>query len=184
MERKTEDIFDEWLVLEFKAGNVKAITLLAKRWYPKILRQAYRHTRDTEAAKDVAQESWIAITKGIHKIRDPSRGLVWATAIASRKAIDWIRNTQRVRNRQELNKEIQQSFEEEESLPDEDTMQQLRFLIRQLPEKQQIVLSMFYLESYPVHDIAEILNISEGTVKSRLFHAREKLKTQLKNIVL
>ncbi|MGB5782052.1 MAG: sigma-70 family RNA polymerase sigma factor, partial [Eudoraea sp.] len=53
--------------------------------------------------------------------------------------------------------------------------------IKGLPRDQQVVLRLFYLEEYSLREISEILNKSEGTVKSRLYHAREKLKIILKN---
>jgi len=53
--------------------------------------------------------------------------------------------------------------------------------IKGLPQDQQVVLRLFYLEEYSLKEISEILDKSEGTVKSRLYHAREKLKTILKN---
>lgn len=52
--------------------------------------------------------------------------------------------------------------------------------IRLLPIEQQEVIKLFYTEEYSLKEIAEILRIKHGTVKSRLFHAREKLKTILK----
>jgi RNA polymerase sigma-70 factor (ECF subfamily) len=53
--------------------------------------------------------------------------------------------------------------------------------IKNLPNEQQTVLKLFYLEGYKIHQIAEILSIAKGTVKSSLFTAREKLKSTLKH---
>ncbi len=56
----------------------------------------------------------------------------------------------------------------------------LQQAIKSLPNNQQIVLRLFYTQEYSLLEIGNILDISVGTVKSRLFHAREKLKTILK----
>jgi len=56
----------------------------------------------------------------------------------------------------------------------------LQQAIKSLPNNQQIVLRLFYTQEYSLIEIGNILDISVGTVKSRLFHAREKLKTILK----
>ncbi len=56
----------------------------------------------------------------------------------------------------------------------------LHAAIRSLSKNQQIVLRLFYTQEYSLMEISEILDISIGTVKSRLFHSREKLKTILK----
>jgi RNA polymerase sigma factor (sigma-70 family) len=53
--------------------------------------------------------------------------------------------------------------------------------ILSLPANQQVVLRLFYTEGYSLNEISDILEIAVGTVKSRLFHGREKLKTILKN---
>jgi RNA polymerase sigma-70 factor (ECF subfamily) len=55
----------------------------------------------------------------------------------------------------------------------------LKKVIRKLPDKQQIVLNMFYTENYTIREIGKILDIKTGTVKSRLFKAREKLKKSI-----
>ena len=52
--------------------------------------------------------------------------------------------------------------------------------IKQLPVQQQEVLKLFYTEDYSLKEISQLLHISVGTTKSRLFHAREKLKLILK----
>jgi RNA polymerase sigma factor (sigma-70 family) len=52
--------------------------------------------------------------------------------------------------------------------------------IKTLPTKQQMVIKLFYVEEYSLKQISDLLNISLGTTKSRLFHAREKLKLILK----
>ncbi len=59
-------------------------------------------------------------------------------------------------------------------------LQKLQLMIRVLPKDQQVVLRLFYTEEYSLKEISEILEISVGAVKSRLFHARERLKISLK----
>lgn len=74
------------------------------------------------------------------------------------------------------------------NLPNDDDMQagnksvlqKLQLMIRVLPKDQQVVLRLFYTEQYSLKEISEILEISVGAVKSRLFHARERLKISLK----
>ena len=53
--------------------------------------------------------------------------------------------------------------------------------VKLLPEHHQMVINLFYVEDYSLKQISEILSISVGTAKSRLFHAREKLKTIIKD---
>lgn len=175
-----EQIFDEWLILQYQSGNKKSINILAKRWYTKILRKAYWHTKDMEISKDIAQEAWIAIIKGINKIKEPAKFGSWVSQIVYAKSVDWIRSQQKERHNQEVRLEVQEGFGTDKSEAEETLIQGLRQHIKALPDKQRIVLSMFYLDNHSLQEISEVLKISKGTIKSRLFHAREKLKQILK----
>lgn len=176
MKKNPESIFDELLVLKSQSGDEKALTLLVKRWHQKLLRQANRHLFDAEVSKDVVQECWQAIIKGIGNLKEPSKFGVWALSIASRKSIDWIRKKQTSRKRVEDDKVIQTEYESDSEDGKEERLNNLTLALKELPADQRIVLSMFYLESQSLNEIAQILSIPSGTVKSRLYHAREHLK--------
>lgn len=176
---KKEQVLDEWLVLRSQMGDTNALTLLAERWYPKLIRQIYWHIQDMDAAQDIAQETWYAIQKGIPKLKEVSRFGVWASRIAYNKAMDGLKKKQKQRNKETKLPEALESIQEVIDSK-EDSIQLILRSIKFLPKDQRVVLSMFYLEEYSVRDIAKILQIPLGTVKSRLFHAREKLKSVLK----
>ncbi|WP_340105327.1 RNA polymerase sigma factor [Rhodohalobacter sp. 8-1] len=61
------------------------------------------------------------------------------------------------------------------------TLHDIRVGIQQLQMSQKIVLSMFYLENLNLSEISSVLDVSKGTVKSKLFYAREKLKSIINN---
>jgi len=176
---KPENILDSWLVLDYKSGNKKALAILVKRWHPKFCRQAYWYTKDIHQAKDIAQESWTVIMKKISKLKDTNKFGSWAMTIVNRKAVDWLRVQKRksdgLKGYYESN--INQSVTNNNSINE---LQGLKSAINKLPDDQQIVIRLFYTESCSLNEISEILNISKGTVKSRLFYAREKLKSIIK----
>ena len=180
MNKKPEHIFDEWLILRYQAGEKKALKPLVQRWHPKIVARIYTHTQDASASKDIAQECWYAIIKGIPNIKNPRLFGAWVKTIASRKAIDWIRSRQKGREHIEHVADMQHIEADAPKNEHKETILKLRKAIHTLPEKQKAVLSLFYLEGYNLAEISEFLNISTGTVKSRLFHAREFLKQTLK----
>jgi RNA polymerase sigma-70 factor (ECF subfamily) len=178
---KTNEIFDALLVLECQAGSKKAMALLVNRWHPKLCKQAYWYTRDSEQAKDIAQDSWGIILKKIHFLRDPNRFGSWALKIVTRKAIDWLRNQKKERINLESNYDLPNPIIDRDDTLDDNPILRVRKAINALPNKQQIILNLFYSEEFSIKQIGEILEISTGTVKSRLFTAREKLKTIFKN---
>ncbi|MEO9482981.1 MAG: sigma-70 family RNA polymerase sigma factor [Ekhidna sp.] len=179
---KTSDqIIEEWLVINCQAGDRKAFELLVKRWNPKMLGRVYHATKDVAASKDIVQEAWIVIIKKIKTLRDPGAFQGWSLRIATRMAIDWIRSNQVNRKREEIRKQVQVEFAEKSRHPNEEILNDLKVAIKQLPEEQQTVIQLFYQESLSIITIGGLLNLPVGTIKSRLFRGREYLKSILEN---
>ena len=177
---KTNKIVDGWLVLQYQSGNEKALALLVKRWHKKMCSKAYWVTKDTAVSKDIAQDSWKTIINKIHKLKDPNSFGSWALTIVYRKSIDLVNS-----NKKENDKLHQYHYEQDvivtnEQTNTDDLKKALLEAIQSLSEYHQMVVNLFYVEEYSLKQIAEILDISIGTAKSRLFHAREKLKQILK----
>jgi len=178
MEDSTQ-ISDAELVLEYQSGNKKAIAILVKRWHHKFCKQAYWYTKDKDSAKDIAQDSWSIIIRKLNDLKDTEKFGYWALAIVCRKSIDWTRKKSTALKQQKVYHQSLNIISEDATVP-EDTKKLLQ-AIKALPENQQKVLRLFYIESYTLKQIGDLLNLSKGTVKSRLFYAREKLKTIIKN---
>ena len=179
MIQKNNEIFDEWLVLRCQTGDKKAMDLLVKSWHPKLLKQGYWHTRNSEAAKDIAQECWPHIIRGINTVKDPAHFRIWVYRIVYRRAVDWIREREKNRLKKENSNEIQEGLNPSSDESQEDRIKIIRRQMQQLPDDQRIILFMFYLKNQTIREIAKIMSIPVGTVKSRLFHARERLKKNL-----
>ncbi|WP_340155733.1 RNA polymerase sigma factor [uncultured Winogradskyella sp.] len=177
---KPNQSIDEALVEAYKSGNKKALASLVKRWHKLFCDKAYWLVKDKDAAKDIAQDSWSIIIHKIESLKDPKQFKFWAYRIVTNKATDWLR-LQSKHKKRNINSELELGSEDQ--FYSENTLLKQRLLkaINQLPEGQKIVVQLFYIESYSLKQISELLHISIGTAKSRLFHAREKLKTTLKN---
>lgn len=170
-------VFDGLLVLQYRAGNKKALGQLVKRHHKKLCAHSYWYTKDVDASKDIVQDCWGVMINKLGNLREPNSFSSWATRIVTRKSLDYIsKNTDR------LGKSKADTLEENTETTGfkEDLIQQMREAITVLPKNQQIVLRLFYTQEYTLKEISSILEISVGTVKSRLFHAREKLKSILK----
>ena len=168
---------DEFLVLECQAGNTRAVAHLAARWHSRLLYRARAQVGDPEGAQEVAQEAWLAIVKGLTKLQDPARFSAWSYRIVQNKAADWIRRNQRQRQHEvEPRQEPAARGPAEVAQP---AVLALRIAIKNLPPDQKRAIELFYLEELSIRQIAMLLQIAEGTVKSRLFHARKQLKQTL-----
>jgi RNA polymerase sigma-70 factor (ECF subfamily) len=175
-------IFDSWLVIQYQSGNEKGMTLLVKRWHMRFCKHAYYYTKDLDSAKDVAQDSWGVIMKRIGSLKDTNKFGSWAMAIITRKSIDWLRKRKRETTQKELYHDNATIISTNDIVEDsENALILMRQFIAQLPKEQQLVLILFYMEEFTINEISGILQVPSGTIKSRLFKAREKLKQSLKN---
>ncbi|MCB0280411.1 MAG: sigma-70 family RNA polymerase sigma factor, partial [Calditrichaeota bacterium] len=125
---------------------------------------------------------WRSILKNFDTMNLPENFGSWAMTIASRKAIDWLRSQQAQRkhiNPDDLPLEKSEEPENETDSNQYELLEQMKLEMRQLSDEQRAILSLFYLDRLPIKQISSILRIPAGTVKSRLFHAREQLKKRL-----
>jgi len=93
-----DKVFDELLVMQYKAGDKKALELLIKRWQKRIVMYIFRNTNSMEASKDIAQEVWVVALKNLHQLKDGFKIGSWLLAIAHHKSVDWIRQNAKERN--------------------------------------------------------------------------------------
>ena len=170
---KESKVFDELLIIRCNEGDEKAFELLVKRWNKKLLAFTYRFIKDIDTSKDIVQESWVSIFKSLANLREPSRFHSWAFRITYNKVIDQI-------NKSKKNDEILNSNESINGNEDDSDNMEVSVYLNQLPSEQRTILTLFYLEELTIKDIAEILKTPAGTVKSRIFYAREKLKKIIK----
>lgn len=181
MGRTHEDIQDELLVLQCQDGDDAALKTLVSRWQPRLARFAWRLTSERDAARDIVQDSWLAIVRGIRRLDDPARFRSWAYRIVSNKCADWIRRRSAQRKAaKELQGDTVTDYEPRTVDGDSaDDVDRLRVALRQLPSQQRAILSLHYLDGIGVAEIARVLDVAVGTVKSRLHHARNGLRKSL-----
>jgi len=176
-----ERFIDEYLVLLSQAGSTDALDGLARRWTPRLLRYSARvlggSTESAETARDVVQETWVGAIRGLRGLRDPAQFPAWIYGIATRKCADAIRAHIRRRrlDAQTVGGDVGQQGA---SLTLEHEID-LATAIRGLPPLHRAVVHLFYREDLSVEEIASVLGVPAGTVKSRLHHAREALKRQM-----
>ncbi|NLX99609.1 MAG: RNA polymerase sigma factor [Rhodopirellula sp.] len=168
-----ERINDELLVIRAQEGAIEALSELIDRWQDRLWRLAWRLTDDEQAAWDVLQEAWMVIARRIGRLADPAAFPAWAYRITSNKSRDWIRRRRRMRRADEAYGE---RWCGAESNGDARDLTDLRNALAGLPGPDRAILSLRYEDGFSTAEIAEILGIPPGTVKSRLHHARQRLR--------
>ena len=169
----------------------EAVQADARREFEKCLAEcgplAYRVARgvlrNTADAEDVAQEALIRAYKSFDRLRDRNRFRGWLVRISFRLAMDRLRSAKRREQRDTL-------WSQPENLPPpataEDVAASSQFqahldrALEELPEKLRLVLLLSAMDGYTIEEIAAVVGVPIGTVKSRIFIARKKLAEKLR----
>jgi RNA polymerase sigma-70 factor (ECF subfamily) len=139
--------------------------------------------RNTADAEDVAQEALLRAYRSFDRLRDRSRFRGWLVRIAFRIALDRLRSAKRREQRDTL-------WSQPAHLPPPTTAEDiavsnqfqghLERALEELPEKLRLVLLLSAMDGYTIEEIASLVAVPAGTVKSRIFLARKKLAEKLR----
>lgn len=173
MKKNTEKLIDAWLVRSAQTGDTKAFDRLIKRWHPKLLAYSRSQLQDVELAKEATQDTLLYISQSLSTLRDAQTFPKWVYQILHRRCADQIRSLQRKR-RYEVDASVN------ETAPPGETLD-LQRAIQRLEPHFADVIRLFYFEGFSANEMAEILDVPHGTVKSRLFTARNALKEMMEN---
>lgn len=171
----TDRIYDELLLTRIQAGDRRAGERLAARWYPRLMRTAFRLLRDEEQARVAVQEAWSGICKGWRRLRNPSRFPAWAYTILHRKCADQIGRNQKHRS---LHAVAAEDAELSVAPRGEDKVT-IDQAFDSLSDDHRTAALLYFGEGLTIKEIAEVTGTAIGTAKSRLFHARRQLKAAL-----
>jgi RNA polymerase sigma factor (sigma-70 family) len=178
VQRDAERIYDEYLAAAARAGDRAAWERLVQRWQPRLFRHAWRLCGDADAARDRVQEAWIEILRGLHRLDDVVAFPAWAFRIVTRRCQRTLRQAGR-----EV-PESESTFDEPE-VPEHEggefaiDLRTVLALMQALPAGQRAALALFHLDHLSVAEIAIALDVPPGTVKTRLMHARRRIRAQL-----
>ena len=174
------------LVRRAKSGDMVAFDQLVYNYEKKVYLMAYRSTANEQDALDISQEVFIKVYRSIASFKEESSFSTWLYRITSNVLIDFSRKKQ---NKSTLSLYVENEDEEELyiDLPSrEDTPEQayeakslreeIQKALLSLSERHRQIVIMRDINGFSYTEISEILNISEGTVKSRLARARENLR--------
>ncbi len=170
--------FESYLVAAARTGDARALTRLAEFRGPRLIAHAARLLGEREGALDVAQEAWIEIIRGLPRLRDDTAFLPWALRIVSRRVAREIARRQRGR-RLAAAVAAETDPAVPEAGPGTVDGARVRAAIAALPPAQAATVALFYLEDLSVTEVATALDVPIGTVKTRLMHARAKLRALL-----
>lgn len=181
-ERMAADELDGDLLERIAKGDRGALTLLYGRYHGPVLRFVQRLTGDIETAQEAVNDVMLVVWQNASSFAGRSRVSTWIMGIAYRKAMKLRTRLQRWTGRfkaADWSEVIERTVGTEghtQSLAERDLMYRA---IQQLPPKQRAVVELTYYFGYSYDEIAEIVGCPANTVKTRMFHARGKLRQLL-----
>ena len=182
------------LVLYAKNGNQQAITALYNLSYKPAYAVAFKMTGNEDDAFDVLQDAYIKAFNSLDQLNDPSGFIPWFNKITANKCRDFLRSKKNVimfsdmeydngEDSFELEFEDESTaFQPEERADYSDTKRLVAEMLDNLPADQKMVLLMYYVQDMSIKEIAEALEISENTVKSRMSYGKKKMRAQAEDM--
>ena len=184
------ELSDKELIIKTQNGDTMALEELIYRYDKRVLRMAYKFTGDTDDAKDIYQEVFIRVYKGLSNFQFKSEFSTWLFRITSNVGISF-KTKYNKPNHLSLNDENNSEFiseipESMESSPENlavnsEIGSKINKALNKLSSNQKMSFLLKHYEGYKIREIAEMMNCKEGTIKKYLFEAVRKLKIQLEN---
>ncbi len=187
----SERDIDAELVARVQRGDKRAFDLLVLKYQRKIMRLLSRMVRDPSEVEDVAQEAFIKAYRALPQFRGDSAFYTWLYRIAINTARNWqVANSRRPSTPTSNENEDGETFSQIDNLTDNSTpesmlasrqiVETVNAAIHKLPEDLRAAIVLREIEGMSYEDIAVSMGCPIGTVRSRIFRAREAIAAQLK----
>ena len=185
---------DQVLVERAQAGDKKAFGMLVEKYHRKLGRLLSRMIRDQAEVEDVVQESFIKAYRALHNFRGDSAFYTWLYRIGINTAKNYlVSQKRRPQVLQEVEIEDVENFEDGFEMRTTDTpetammtkqiAQVVNDTVASLPEELRTAITLREMEGLSYEEIAEIMQCPIGTVRSRIFRARETIAVKLKPLL-
>jgi RNA polymerase sigma-70 factor (ECF subfamily) len=174
-----DKLADAILVLRCRRRDEKAFEELVNRWQPRLYYYVRRIVEDENAVWDALQETWLAVYQKIRKLEDPRKFPAWLYKISHNEAVSLLRREGKYV--QMVEEQMADCFENNGTIDIAEEQAELAHkLLGKLKLAHREILTLYFLEGFSIREMAGILEVSEGTVKSRLHYAKHKMREALK----
>lgn len=180
------------LVVLAANGNRVAMEKIYNLTYKQGFSIALQMMKNEQDAMDVMQDSYISAFKNLNRIEKPEKIKSWFNCIVANKCRDYLKrkkpqlfsdmSTEDDREFEEFIVDDNMTFSPEDSVDYSETKRLMKAILDGLPEEQKLCVLMYYYQELSVGEIAEALECSAGTVKSRLNYARKKIKSDVEEL--
>lgn len=193
MSNTSQKATDQILVERVQAGDKSAFDLLVKRYQHKVIGLIGRYVQDQAEALDVAQETFIKAYKALDSFRGESAFYTWLYRIATNTAKNYLVTRSRRPPgtdvdiddvlQAESESELREIETPENNLYRDELFSVMASTLEALPEELRVALTLRELEGMSYEEIAEVMDCPIGTVRSRIFRARDAIDKELKPLL-
>jgi RNA polymerase sigma-70 factor, ECF subfamily len=186
---KYSEQLDEDLVLRVQRGDKSAFDFLVIKYQHKIIQLVNRYVKDPSEAQDVAQEAFIKAYRALGNFRGDSAFYTWLYRIAINTAKNYLVSRSRRSSDYQVDIQDAEALENAPQLQGMDTPERLllnqeiidtiKTAIDKLPEEMRTAIMLREFEGMSYEEIAEAMDCPVGTVRSRIFRAREAIDNKL-----
>jgi RNA polymerase sigma-70 factor (ECF subfamily) len=169
---------DDDLIALVLSGRGEAFGTLVERYERAVYHLAYRTLREVEEAKDACQEAWMKAYRALASFRPGAKFATWIFTICYRVCCDRLAKRNRFTGEEPPDVADPGAGPENAFVASEDVAR-LRAAIAALPEKYRAVITLFHLQGKQYDEIAAVLGLPLGTVKTHLFRAKDLLRAAL-----
>lgn len=186
---------DNQLILKAQEGDNVAFEQLVMRYDRHVLNIAYGYRNNQDDADDIYQEVFLRVHKGIKNFQSKSKFSTWLYRITVNVCIEFKRK-EKVRQHESLNNyvndeenptsydsTIDSGLRTDKSLLDSETNNLIQSEVNKLPQQLKMAFTLKYYQGLKIKEISEMMNCTEGTIKSYLFTSSRKLREKLKPIL-
>jgi RNA polymerase sigma-70 factor (ECF subfamily) len=182
---------DAELVAQWQAGDLRAFECLVRRHERRVFRLLYRMLGSREEAEDATQEAFLSLHRHGHRFRREARFSTFLYRVAANAALNRRRSLGRARARvEELGRRQLAGDESPSSAPDPEAAAHgaevqgaVQRALLELPRDLRIAVVLFDIEGRAYKEIADVLGVPEGTVKSRIHRGRSALRESLRGLL-
>ena len=178
--KKNSDDIDSVLIEKSKNGNKGAFNILVNKYYPRVYATLFSFTKSKEDSEDLSQQTFIKVWQQLSSFRGDSAFFTWVYRIAINLAKNFVASSGF--NKQKINTSIEKaeiditSFEDIESAAiHEESLNEIKNFINTMPESLKTAFTLREVEGKSYEDISMITDTPIGTVRSRIFRARESI---------
>ena len=186
--RNSEQL-DEDLVLRVQQGDKSAFDLLVIKYQHKIIQLVNRYVKDPSEAQDVAQEAFLKAYRALGSFRGDSAFYTWLYRIAINTAKNYLVSRSRRNSDYQIDIQEAEAIENapqlqgmetpERALLNQEIIETIQLAIEQLPEEMRTAIMLREFEGMSYEEIATAMDCPVGTVRSRIFRAREAIDNKL-----